>query len=266
MFRNAQGQREIDGRPEVIVQNCDESLSRLGIESIDLYYLHRWDRRVPIEDTVGAMAGLVAAGKVKTIGLSEVSAATIRRAHARAPARRRADRILVVDAQPGSGRARHVPRAGHHGGRLQPLARGFLTRPAARHLGASRPRTSASRCRGSSPRTSPRTCGCSTGWRPSPRRQGCTMGQIAHGLGAGARRAHRAHSRHHPPRPSRGEHRRGPRAAGRRDDAGTGRADQPEDRVGRPRTATPCSATSTPRNCRPGTRTRLALLLRRARR
>jgi aryl-alcohol dehydrogenase-like predicted oxidoreductase len=81
MFRNAQGQREIDGRPEVIRENCDESLQRLQTDAIDLYYLHRWDRRVPIEDSVGALAELVQAGKVKAIGLSEISAATLRRAH-----------------------------------------------------------------------------------------------------------------------------------------------------------------------------------------
>ena len=82
MFRNAQGQREIDGRPEMIRRNCDDSLARLQTDVIDLYYLHRWDKRVPVEDSVGALADLVKEGKVKTIGLSEVSAATIRRAHA----------------------------------------------------------------------------------------------------------------------------------------------------------------------------------------
>jgi aryl-alcohol dehydrogenase-like predicted oxidoreductase len=81
MFRNAQGQREIDGRPESIKRHCDESLSRLQTDVIDLYYLHRWDKRVPVEDSVGALSELVAEGKVRTIGLSEVSAATIRKAH-----------------------------------------------------------------------------------------------------------------------------------------------------------------------------------------
>jgi aryl-alcohol dehydrogenase-like predicted oxidoreductase len=81
MFRNAEGQRAIDGRPETVKQHCDESLSRLGTDAIDLYYLHRWDKRVPIEDSVGALADLVRAGKVRAIGLSEVSAPTIRRAH-----------------------------------------------------------------------------------------------------------------------------------------------------------------------------------------
>ena len=75
-------QRELNGSPERLKKTCDESLGRLGVEVIDLYYLHRWDKRVPIEDSVGALADLVKAGKIKTIGLSEVSALTLRRAHA----------------------------------------------------------------------------------------------------------------------------------------------------------------------------------------
>ena len=74
--------RVINGRPEAIRQNCEDSLSRLGTDVIDLYYLHRWDKQVPIEDSVGAMSDLVRAGKVRTIGLSEVSATTLRKAHA----------------------------------------------------------------------------------------------------------------------------------------------------------------------------------------
>src|SRR5687767_12512771 len=81
MFRNAQGQREIDGRAQAITQHCDESLRRLQTDVIDLYYLHRWDKRLPVEESVGAMADLVTAGKVRAIGLSEVSAETIRKAH-----------------------------------------------------------------------------------------------------------------------------------------------------------------------------------------
>ena len=74
--------RVIDGRPEAIAHHCEDSLKRLDTEIIDLYYLHRWDKRVPIEDSVGAMARLVEQGKVRALGLSEVSAATLRRAHA----------------------------------------------------------------------------------------------------------------------------------------------------------------------------------------
>ncbi|HLM84987.1 MAG TPA: aldo/keto reductase [Solirubrobacteraceae bacterium] len=74
--------RSIDGRPEYVREACDASLQRLGVEYIDLYYQHRVDPSTPIEDTVGAMAELVAAGKVRHLGLSEASAQTIRRAHA----------------------------------------------------------------------------------------------------------------------------------------------------------------------------------------
>lgn len=76
------GRRVIDGRPEVLLRTVDESLRRLKTDVIDLYYLHRLDRKVPIEESVAALGEMVAAGKVRAIGLSEVSAATLRRAHA----------------------------------------------------------------------------------------------------------------------------------------------------------------------------------------
>ena len=72
----------IDGRPEYVRSAIDESLARLGVDHVDLYYQHRVDANTPIEETVGAMAELVAAGKVRHLGLSEASAETIRRAHA----------------------------------------------------------------------------------------------------------------------------------------------------------------------------------------
>jgi hypothetical protein len=76
------GKRVIDGRPQSLKRDCEASLARLQTDVIDLYYLHRWDKQVPIEDSIGALADLVREGKVKTIGLSEVSALTLRRAHA----------------------------------------------------------------------------------------------------------------------------------------------------------------------------------------
>jgi aryl-alcohol dehydrogenase-like predicted oxidoreductase len=75
----------VDGRPEYARQAIDGSLQRLGVDHVDLYYLHRPDTQVPIEDTVGAMAELVQAGKVRFLGLSEASADTLRRAHAEHP-------------------------------------------------------------------------------------------------------------------------------------------------------------------------------------
>ena len=74
--------RVIDGRPETIRKNCEDSLRRLQTDVIDLYYLHRWDKKVPIEDSVGALGELVRKGHIRSIGLSEVSAVTLRKAHA----------------------------------------------------------------------------------------------------------------------------------------------------------------------------------------
>jgi aryl-alcohol dehydrogenase-like predicted oxidoreductase len=79
---NPDGSRRIDGRPEYVREAIDASLARLGVDHVDLYYQHRVDANTPIEETVGAMAELVAAGKARHLGLSEASAATIRRAHA----------------------------------------------------------------------------------------------------------------------------------------------------------------------------------------
>lgn len=74
--------RVIDGRPATLRKTCEDSLRRLQTDVIDLYYLHRWDKSVPIEDSVGALSDLVQRGHIRSIGLSEVSAATLRKAHA----------------------------------------------------------------------------------------------------------------------------------------------------------------------------------------
>jgi aryl-alcohol dehydrogenase-like predicted oxidoreductase len=117
----------IDGRPEYVRQACDASLARLGIDHIDLYYQHRVDSNVPIEDTVGAMADLVRAGKVRYLGLSEAGPTTIRRAHKVHPisalqteyslwSRDPEDEIIPACRELGIG---FVP--------YSPLGRGFLT-------------------------------------------------------------------------------------------------------------------------------------------
>lgn len=77
--------RVIDGRPQTLRKTCEDSLRRLQTDVIDLYYLHRWDKQVPIEESVGALGELVRKGLIRSIGLSEVSAATLRRAHAEHP-------------------------------------------------------------------------------------------------------------------------------------------------------------------------------------
>jgi aryl-alcohol dehydrogenase-like predicted oxidoreductase len=80
-LRLPDGKATVCGRPEYVAEACEKSLKRLGVEVIDLYYQHRVDPEVPIEDTVGAMAKLVEDGKVRFLGLSEAGAKTIRRAH-----------------------------------------------------------------------------------------------------------------------------------------------------------------------------------------
>lgn len=118
--------RVIDGRPDAIRKTCEEALRRLRTDVIDLYYLHRWDKAVPIEDSMGAMADLVRAGKIRAVGLSEVSAATLRRAHAVHPVAAvqseyslwsRNAEIAVLDACRETGAAFVA---------FSPLARGFL--------------------------------------------------------------------------------------------------------------------------------------------
>lgn len=85
IVRKPDGTRGVNGTPEYVRASCDASLKRLGIDTIDLYYQHRVDPKTPIEETVGAMAELVKAGKVRYLGLSEAGAGTIRRAHATHP-------------------------------------------------------------------------------------------------------------------------------------------------------------------------------------
>ena len=97
----------VKGRPEYVRQACDASLQRLSVEVIDLYYQHRVDPDVPIEDTVGAMKVLVEAGKVRFLGLSEAGAQTIRRASDR----RAADGVQPLEPRPGGRDTSGLPRA-----------------------------------------------------------------------------------------------------------------------------------------------------------
>lgn len=85
IFKNAEGDTETNGRPEILQQTCEDSLKRLNTDVIDLYYLHRVDPKVPVEESVGALSRLVEQGKIRCIGLSEVSDDTLHRAHATFP-------------------------------------------------------------------------------------------------------------------------------------------------------------------------------------
>jgi aryl-alcohol dehydrogenase-like predicted oxidoreductase len=117
----------INGSPEYVRRACDGSLQRLGIETIDLYYQHRVDPNVPIEDTVGAMAELVAAGKVKHIGLSEAAADTVRRAHKVHPITALQTEYSLWTRDPEDGLLDTCRELGIGFVAYSPLGRGFLT-------------------------------------------------------------------------------------------------------------------------------------------
>ncbi len=121
------GKRVIDGRPDTLMATVDAALQRLQTDHIELYYLHRWDKQVPIEDSMGAMARMVEQGKIGAVGLSEVSANTLRKAHAVHPVTAvqteyslwsRNPEIAVLDACQALGVAFVA---------FSPLARGFLS-------------------------------------------------------------------------------------------------------------------------------------------
>lgn len=170
--------RVIDGRPEAIQRNCENSLRRLQTDVIDVYYLHRWDKRVPIEDSVGAMSRLVESGKVRALGLSEVSAATLRRAHAVHPIAAvqseyslwtRNPEVAVLDACRELGAALVA---------FSPLARGFLTGKLRDVNGLD-----AGDIRRGMPRFEPDNYAANLklldGFGPVARRIGCTPAQLA---------------------------------------------------------------------------------------
>jgi aryl-alcohol dehydrogenase-like predicted oxidoreductase len=120
------GKRVIDGRPESIRDICEQSLRSLQTECIDLYYLHRWDQRVPIDDSVGAMADLKRAGKIRAIGLSEVGAATLRRAHAVHPIAALQSEYSLWTRNPEIAVLEECARIGAALIAFSPLGRGFL--------------------------------------------------------------------------------------------------------------------------------------------
>ncbi len=119
--------RGVNGRPEYVRECCDASLRRLGVDEIDLYYQHRVDPDVPIEETVGAMAGLVEKGKVRYIGLSEAKGSTISRAHAVHPITALQSEYSLFTREPEDEILGLCSRLGIGFVAYSPLGRGFLT-------------------------------------------------------------------------------------------------------------------------------------------
>ena len=165
------GSRTVNGRPEYVREACDASLERLGIDHIDLYYQHRVDAAVPVEDTWGAMSELVGAGKVRYLGISEAAPATVRRAHAVHPiaagqyeyslfSREPEDELLPVLRELGIGLVSYSP-----------LGRGLLTGSLDASGDSGRP-TSAAVTRASRARTTTTTWPSRPGWPSWPRPTG----------------------------------------------------------------------------------------------
>ena len=126
-LRIENGVREISSRPEKLRLTCEESLKRLQTEVIDLYYLHRWDKQTPIEEAVGGLAELVKEGKIRSIGLSEVSADTLRKAHAAHPVAAIQSEYSPWTRNPEIGVLDACGELGVTFVAFSPVARGFLT-------------------------------------------------------------------------------------------------------------------------------------------
>lgn len=140
-FGNQRGEdgsyRGINGSPEYVVAACEASLRRLDVDYIDLYYQHRVDRTVPVEETWGAMKGLVDAGKVRYLGISEASVATLERAHAVHPIAALQSEYSLWTRDPEDGVLQTCRRLGIGFVAYSPLGRGFLTGESANREGAS---------------------------------------------------------------------------------------------------------------------------------
>jgi aryl-alcohol dehydrogenase-like predicted oxidoreductase len=126
-IRRADGSNAVDGRPEYVLQACEASLRRLGTDVIDLYYIHRVDSSVPIEDTVGALARLVEQGKVQHLGISEAGVQTLRRAHATHPIAALQTEYSLWSREPERELLRVCEELGVGYVAYSPLGRGFLT-------------------------------------------------------------------------------------------------------------------------------------------
>ena len=170
--------RVIDGRPETLRATCEAALRRLQTDVIDLYYLHRWDKKVPVEDSVGALSDLVRAGKIQSIGLSEVSATTLRKAHAVHPIAAVQTEYSLWTRNPEIAVLQACSELGIAFVAFSPVARGFLCDtdldPAVldgKDIRQSMPRFA--------PENYPANLRLLAAFRQVAREQGCTAAQLA---------------------------------------------------------------------------------------
>jgi aryl-alcohol dehydrogenase-like predicted oxidoreductase len=177
-MQGVDGKRVIDGRPATLKKTCEDSLQRLRTDVIDLYYLHRMDMQVPIEDSVGALAGLVREGKIRAIGLSEVSAATLRRAHAVHPIAALQNEYSLWTRNAELGALDTTRSLGVAFVPFSPLARGFLC-GTLRDVNGLEARD----IRRTMPRFNPENYAVNlnllTGYAAIAKQAGCTMTQLA---------------------------------------------------------------------------------------
>ncbi|MEZ5535981.1 MAG: aldo/keto reductase [Thiolinea sp.] len=180
LFKDEQGNNCLDGSPEMIRRHCEASLKRLQTDVIDLYYLHRLDKKVPIEDSAGALADLVREGKIREIGLSEISSETLRRAHAVHPVAAVQSEYSLWSRTPEFGMLDTCTELGVTFVPFSPLARQFLTGKAqdVTHL---TPRDI--RCTNARPRFEPEAFAQNIKllepYRQVAERVGCSMAQLA---------------------------------------------------------------------------------------
>jgi aryl-alcohol dehydrogenase-like predicted oxidoreductase len=172
------GVKRIDGRPETLRAQVDASLGRLGVDHIDLYYLHRWDKQVPIGESVGALAEMVSAGKIGAIGLSEVSVQRLREAQAVAPIAAVQNEYSLWSRNPELGMLDATRESGVALVAFSPLARGFLSDGfadpdefAPKDIRRNMPRFQ--------PEHWPANASLLPQWRALAAEAGCTPGQLA---------------------------------------------------------------------------------------
>jgi len=169
--------RVIDGRPATLRATCEAALQRLRTDVIDLYYLHRWDKQVPIEESVGALGDLVRAGKIRAVGLSEVSAATLRRAHAEHPIAALQTEYSLWTRNPELGVLDACRELGVAFVAFSPVGRGFLA------TDVDADAFDAKDIRRTMPRFAPDALAANRRWLPAYRalaqEAGCTPAQLA---------------------------------------------------------------------------------------
>ncbi len=180
IFRNQENKVITDGRPEVLIQTCEDSLKRLNTEVIDLYYLHRVDKNVPVEDSIGTLGRLVEQGKIRTVGMSEIASDTLRKAHTTFPITAVQSEYSLWTRTPERKIIATCRELGIAFVPFSPLARQFLT-------GQCKDVTELTendiRCTNSRPRFEPENFAENVKllvpYREIAERQGCSMAQLA---------------------------------------------------------------------------------------